>query len=1402
MSVKSHLKAAKNALVSNDPGSCIEYAEEVLNLEQNNYFANIFLGKAYHLRSDALNATKYYKTCCEIDPMNELGWKGLLLLARESDDYESFLSILKGYAEMKTKKNEPLQEIAKEVEIYLKKFEKNQDLCIAVLDSTTSFGFLGRLVGNPIIPEERSLILIIDKLKHKEEGVIATNIKRAKIKTANNIPLEIQNKLNAIKWAVYSKSMLPDYMSRLLEICEDEDLQKQYNHLWLSYQLDVLSCAPNGDAKTGLQLKIFVACEGIVAVKRDVRLAWDIYLNWLDPQNVDDLPLWLLCDYMRLFGMEGLGSILYGFVYSDYSNYNEDKVRKYLKTEETYSEENSEGKRAVHFVDVQNDEELLNQFKSDLTVSTALNDAELMSVYVESIEKASTSLLACRIVSEFYISLKEYKFGLMYCRKGINLLTKVLKDYGLSLPHTKESLLLDLASIYTYYDAPKDHPRAFKLYESILQKNPSNPKAKIGKSLIFLQLGEFNKAKELLQTIFNANLEAKAYLGWCEINLGNLEFGRNLLTSCLKDTSLQDEEMKVEIQWRLAHSYLQEVQEVKNLHDRYLVEGNIREAYSNLVVCLKQDATYAPAYTTLGIVYEDYLNDSKRANKCYYKAFELDIRQLESARRLVVNFALEPDWESVRVLAQRVVDSDTSRSNLEGTVDPAWPYRSLGCALLEVQEDAKAIACFQSALRLDSKDTESWVGLGQAYLSGGRLEASIKVFNHILNNLDSNWFTSYMLALSLSYGGQFAEGMSILQKLHSSRPKEKCILTALIESFLTKSQDDLSRGFVGRCVEASIISLDFVFQLLEVDIHCYKSWKYLSEAILIFTKVKNSLPSFYVNKISAISKRVAISRSDLCERGDGLEYREGLLVEAEGATHFDRAISYMVQSAKTAIQVLSQKSSNKLRASLFYNLGLIYYHAFTLTNKLLYLKCSIKPLQRAILIEPLVADYWIALGNCTILKNARVAQHCYIKASSISSINHSVFVNLGALYLIAGDTALAKISFDRALSMQPNEYLAWEGLALSRNERTPDATSTFSLFAHAMVLSNGKSPLAQLLYGFQVLKKFAMQNKFYGYTITERQEISLACGLMLRYLKLDSENEFALFVTLSLIELTQKFEHGVELAKNLFSSLERTYRERGSVSVLYQLTAAKSQQARLYLGSGQYGNAIMAAKMAMDMSEDDVLPRDSHVLKCVLSSRSVIALSYFFNGQLSKALSQLKVCLENSDSYRLVILLAQILHTFGNQDAKTVAMEELFNHIEKRDSSLPITLTMGAIAITEDLEDLLPVVNEDLKSLSFDQLAADSSRNVPQMVHLINRKLDIKENVWQKVAFLFPNDGKTWSKLDNNVALEVFYNSKSSSSSLSRSSVKTGRVINIQRGIFLDPSQEVGYEALVKCIPT
>ncbi|ANZ76089.1 BA75_02330T0 [Komagataella pastoris] len=1399
MSVKSYLKAAKNALVSNDPDSCIEYAEKALNLEQHNYFANIFLGKAYHLQSDPLNATKYYKTCCEIDTMNELGWKGLLLLTRDSEDYESFLSVLKGYAEMKTKKNEPLGEIVKEIDIYLKKFEKNENLCIAILNSTTSFGFLGKMNGSLVIPEERSLILLIDTLKRKEERIIASNIKRTRMNIGNNISLEVKNQVNSIKWAVYSKSMLPDYISRLLEICEDNDLQKKYDNLSLSYQLDVLSCAPDGDTKTNLQKKIFVACEGIVAVRREVKLAWDIYLNWLDPQNVDDLPLWLLCDYIRLFGMEGLGSILYGFVYSDYSIYAEDKVRKYLKAEETYSKKNREDKRAAHFVNVENYEVLLSQFKSDFIESTALNDADLMSLYVKSIEKASNSLLACRIVSEFYISLKEYKLGLMYCRKGVNLLTKVLRDYGLNLPNTKESLLLDLASIYTYYDAPKDHPRAFKLYESILQRNPSNPKAKIGKSLIFLQLGEFSKAKELLQPIFNTNIEAKAYLGWCDINLKNFEYGRCLLTSCLKETSLQDEKMKVEIQWRLAHSYLQEI---RNLNDRYLVEENIREAYANLVVCLKQDATYAPAYTSLGIVYEDYLGDSKRANKCYYKAFELDVRQLESARRLVVNFALEPDWESVRVLAQRVVDSEISRRSLADTVDPAWPYRSLGCALLEVQEDVKAITCFQSALRIDSKDTESWVGLGQAYLSGGRLEASIKVFNHILNNLDSNWFTSYMLALSLYYEGQFAESISILQKLLSTRPSEKCILTALIEAFLTKSQDDLSKGFVGRCIEASIMSLDFIFQLSEIDIHCHTFWRYLSETILLFTKVKNSLPSLYLGKISAVSQRIAIERSDLCETGDGMEYREGFLVEAAGGTNCDQAISYMIQSAKTAIQVLPQKSSNKLRASLFYNLGLIYYHAFTLTNKPLYLNCSIKPLQRAILIEPVVADYWIALGNSTIFKNPRVAQHCYIKASSISSIDHSVFVNLGSLYLIEGDTALAGISFDRALSMQPNDCLAWLGLALSRTELSPDATSTFGLFAHAMVLSNGESPLAQLLYAFQVLKKVAMQNKFHGYTITERQEISLACGHMLRYLKFDPEHVFALFVTLSLTELTQKFEIGVEIANTLFSSLERTYRERESVGLLYQLTAVKSQQARLYLGFGQYGNAIIAAKMAMDMLEDDVLPRDSRVLKCVLSSRSVIGLSYFFNGQLSKALSHLKVCLENSDSYRLVILLAQILHTFGNQDTKIVAMEELFNHIEERNPSLPITLTMGAIAIIDDLKDILPVINEDLKSLSLEQLGADSSRNVPQMVHLINQRLGIKENIWQKVAFLFPNDGRTWSKLDNGVALEVFYNSKSSGSCLSTSSVKTGRLLNIQRGIFLDPSQEISYKALLECIPT
>ena len=48
-------------------------------------------------------------------------------------------------------------------------------------------------------------------------------------------------------------------------------------------------------------------------------------------------------------------------------------------------------------------------------------------------------------------------------------------------------------------------------------------------------------------------------------------------------------------------------------------DDNVKECYNNLIKSLKDSDLYAPSYTLLGILFQDYYGDTERAQKCFTK---------------------------------------------------------------------------------------------------------------------------------------------------------------------------------------------------------------------------------------------------------------------------------------------------------------------------------------------------------------------------------------------------------------------------------------------------------------------------------------------------------------------------------------------------------------------------------------------------------------------------------------------------------------------------------------------------------------------------------------------------------------------------------------------------------------
>ena len=114
------------------------------------------------------------------------------------------------------------------------------------------------------------------------------------------------------------------------------------------------------------------------------------------------------------------------------------------------------------------------------------------------------------------------------------------------------------------------------------------------------------------------------------------------------------------------------------------------EAYQYFIMALKSDSAHAPAFTSIGIYYSEFVSppDPTRASKCFQKAFELEFTSLPyAARRLAEGFAEDREWDLVEVVARRTIDGEggldagfKDGATATGRYLPtnAWAWKAIG----------------------------------------------------------------------------------------------------------------------------------------------------------------------------------------------------------------------------------------------------------------------------------------------------------------------------------------------------------------------------------------------------------------------------------------------------------------------------------------------------------------------------------------------------------------------------------------------------------------------------------------------------------------------------------------------------------------------------------------------------
>lgn len=1379
MSVKQLLKAAKAAIERNDPEDAIYYADEVLEEDKNNYYAYIFKGKSYQLLGDFEKAMKPFQKAIDLDKDQLLGWKGYFQSVRSQKDFDKFFEVFTQYVGKLVEQGVATGDAVKDLYAYLKanKYHEDAELHEKYLRAILPGTPLRELLGNSVGTEDESIKKLITVTKNNQDEQARTILAKEKMKLPRNLTVQQQAKLNAIEWSIRLDSDLPNLYRRFLDVCDDDELRRSYEAELLKYLYNLLKISPE---KADLLKEVKLLCGDMVLLGTNDLFAWTLFFDLQDPKSIEDLDENEVLTFIKKFRTEGLGVFLYAYLMSDLGPFNTEKVQKELGLKDVSkdaSDENSESP--------ENNEDVEDDNGNDIS------PAEILLMMLKGYSKATNSMMAHRIICSYFVNLQEYDSGSQRCTTAIRHLAELQRTYGIELVNCKRDILCLLATIYTYHEAPKNFARALELYDKILIGDAENTQAMIGKGLILLEKMELDGANEALSKVldkFPEDATALKELGWCLVLQRQYEQGRELLQHALKsskDISVHGLETKAAIKWRLAKSYLWEDSSS---------ETNVQAAFDLLISSLKDSKTYAPSYTLLGVLYHDHYNQKARAQKCFYRAFELDVGEITSAKYLVTELAEKNEWEVSDILCTRVVTSEKSRRMLSSALyedpDKSWPYRVLGSSALNRQDDAKAIEWFQTALRMKAMDVQCWIGLGEAYYNCGRIDAAIKVFKRTSKMDPGSWMLKYMLGVATCEIGDYSAGLDILNEALEARPEEECLLNAIYEQSIGYSAQLLLGGFTGRTLRVSDGALDAIHRAVSVNKNSQNLWRALNNTLKIRINVQSDIQEFPVQKVVDILKHVELPSDDVVS----IEAAQKLFQEEK----FVEAIGLLgILVAQSAISVLPSKANKYQKSITLFNLGVAYLEAFNCAEERneKHLDKAIQSIKDAIKLEGSNAQFWLALGNTFVSRNPEIAQHCYIKASVLDNKDPQVWTNLAALYLRYGDSELAQEAFDRATSVAPDQSKSWLGNALTA-DALDDKQTASRLFTHAYIISNGRLPLAQLCYAMSIVNA-RIGNAKDSRDVEAAQEFSIANFAIQAFLKFHPNDEVGLKMALLLSERCHTYNLAIESGKRLCDLLEKKYESSESEVVLVEYAKAKTQLARIYLGLANYGDAIDHAQVTLDVLEEE--EETQEVREAKLSSRIVIGLSFFFNGQFDEAMEELKIVLEtHGQSQRMVTLIAQVLNAYGTSETKQDALDQLFAFIEENGSSLLVVLTLGAISVVDQLEDYYEPIKEELSNLSLEELIADSFRMVPQLLAEVEQTQVRKRGVWQKFAMLFPSDFNVWKNLSRTMALDtaLLPTSKRPAFDLAEAYVEKGSRREIQRALLLCVNNERARQAL------